>query len=68
MVRRASAGRPIVRGAEYQAGKDGRKANAGGRKAAGNHGQHAASLQGRVMDNRPDTGLCRARKGADAAR
>src|SRR5215470_11562654 len=32
----AGAGRPIARGAEYQAGKDGREANAGGRKAAGN--------------------------------
>src|SRR5260370_1617841 len=32
----AGAGRPIARGAEYQAGQDGREANAGGRKATGN--------------------------------
>ncbi len=62
------AGRPIVRGAEYQAGKDGREANAGRRKAAGNQGQQSVLLQGGAVDNRPDTGHgCRARKGADAS-
>jgi hypothetical protein len=53
---RAADGRPIVRGAEYQAGKDGREAKAGGRKATGNHGQHSVLLQGGGVDNRPDTG------------
>jgi hypothetical protein len=64
---RHGAGRPIVRGAEYQAGQDGREANAGGRKATGNHGWQAVPLRGGAVDNRPDTGGCRARKGADAS-
>jgi len=47
-------GRPIARGAEYQAGKDGREANAGGRKAAGNQAsmlpppRAAAWITGRI--------------------
>src|SRR5271157_5357100 len=62
------AGRPIVRGAEYKAGKDGREANAGRRKAAGNQGQQSVLLQGGAVDTRPDTGHgFRARKGADAS-
>jgi hypothetical protein len=44
---RAGGGRPIVRGAEDQAGKDGREANAGGRKAAGTRGQRSALTPGR---------------------
>ena len=64
---RAAGGRPIARGAEYQAGKDGREANAGGRKETGTRGQQAASSRaGTVITGRiPD--MCRARKGADAS-
>jgi hypothetical protein len=43
---RAAYGRPIARGAEFQAGKDGREANAGGRKAAGKRGRQCALLRG----------------------
>ena len=64
---RAADGRPIARGAEFQAGKDGREANAGGRKAAGNAGGSAPLLRGGARDNRPDTSSCWARKGADAS-
>jgi hypothetical protein len=64
---RAAYGRPIARGAEFQAGKDGREANAGGRKAAGKRGRQCALLRGGARDNRPDTSSCWARKGADAS-
>jgi hypothetical protein len=64
---RAAGGRPIARGAEFQAGKDGREANDGGRKAAGKRGQQPALLWGGARDNRPDTSSCWARKGADAS-
>jgi hypothetical protein len=46
---RAAYGRPIARGAEYQAGRDGREANAGGRKAAGRRGQQSVSTPGRGL-------------------
>jgi hypothetical protein len=46
---RAAYGRPIARGAEYQAGKDGREANAGSRKAAGKRGQQSVSTPGRGL-------------------
>ena len=63
------AGRPIVRGAEYQAGKDGREANAGRRKAAGNQGSSPSSsragpwITGRIPDMGagPERELTRAR-------
>jgi hypothetical protein len=62
------AGRPIVRGAEYQAGKDGREANAGGRKAAGNQGSMPSFsragpwITGRIpADAGPERELTRAR-------
>jgi len=68
MVRCFSAGRPIVRGAEYQAGQDGREAKAGSRKAAGNQGQRAVPFQdgalitGRIpADAGPERELTRAR-------
>ena len=66
MVRCLRTGRPIVRGAEYQAGQDGREANAGGRKAAGNQVSMPILLWVEGLHNRPDTSICWARKGADA--
>jgi hypothetical protein len=49
--------------------QDDQKANAGGRKAAGNHDGSISALLLMVVDNRPDTGPCaRARKRADVVR
>jgi len=49
--------------------QDGQEANAGGRKARGNHDESISALLLMVVDNWPDTGPgARARKRADVVR
>ena len=58
-----------VRKVDLPAGQDGQEANAGAPKGDGKPGPMLCGSFGRkAPDNRPDTGRCPARKGADVAR
>ena len=62
------SGQPTVREAQLPGGRRTvQEANAGAPKGDGKPGQQAAS-PAVVPDNRPDTGFCLARKGADVDR
>jgi len=63
------SGQPTVREAQLPGGRRTiQEANAGASKGDGKPGQHDRVLRAVVPDNRPDTGFCLTRKGADVDR